>query len=1132
MEKESIIHNPQSDLRSFLKLLDDSKGINVLVNNLRNGVNPQYLCGLQDSVKAYIIAGLKRKIKQPIFILLPTIDEAEKVYGDISQFLPEEVSFFPGWEILPYETISPSPELIGERLNVLYKLLRHEPKIYVTYLKAILYKLAPPEIFGTAAISIKCRDRISPQKLLRKIMEIGYRRETMVECGGTFSQHGGIVDIFPPSSIHPVRIEFFDDEIESIREFDLNTQRSVTFLEEVELLPACEAIIQSSNHGSGEDVENIVPAYTEYFDGIEWHLPFIYPELATIFDYLPQGTITIFDEWDMYADVISRLHKETFYLYEEGQKTNPVIPHPDTFFLTLNDLSSNVEKVIYTQLLAPTNGLQNISPITVKSYGGVNGQLEIFANDVKRLHNEGYSILLIGNYEGQAERIKELVEVYNIPQGDITIKVSELSGGFLWPEIKFAVITDQEIFGRPRIRRRRRFDSSESVAISSFVDLSPNDYVVHINHGIGRYVGLTNIKIMGVIRDFLLIEYGGEDKLYVPIDQFNLVQKYIGAENNPPTINRLNDGSWEKIKNRVKRSILEMADELLKIHAARESISREPYPPDDKWQHEFEAGFVYEETPDQLKVIFEVKKNMMTSSKPIDRLICGDVGYGKTEVAIRAAFKAVMVHRQVAVLVPTTILAEQHFFTFTERLAGFPITVETLSRFKTDKDQRMVIERLKEGKVDIIIGTHRLLQPDVNFKHLGLVVIDEEQRFGVKAKERIKQLKQSVDVLTLSATPIPRTLYMAISGIREMSVINTPPPDRLAIMTFVLPFDEKIIREAIQRELEREGQIFFIHNRVQTIYKMKTYLERIYPDVRIVVGHGQMHERELRDVMIRFQNKEYDLLLATSIIESGLDIPSVNTIIIHNAHEFGLSDLYQLRGRVGRSKHRAYAYLTYPLHGDISHQAKKRLNAIQEFVQLGSGFKLAMRDLEIRGAGNILGQQQHGNMVAVGFELYCSLLKNAISSLKGEPIRTQQFTPVELLYDTYLPETYIPEISQRFAIYKRLSEITTEVELEGLRDELKDRFGRLPEPTELLIQVMELKIIAQKANVLNVTHDGKRVVLEIAPKGELAPKIVSLAMMYPQKTILNPRKPNIITVKWDGKEDFGFLKNFLSYLGS
>lgn len=1093
--KHNVSKKISMNLIKYLNLLKKLDEFNNLIIKLKdNNVQEQFvssmLCG---SAKAYILAGLKAFVNKQFLIVCSTTDKAELLYENIGCFSRKGLFLFPDKEILPFEDkILPHPEIIGDRIEVLDNL--NNNGMIVTSLRALLYKIPSSEQFNQAKIHISCGQEINRDELVHRLIQLGYDKTDMVESRGDVSYRGGIVDVFPVSVKFPFRIELFGDKVESIREFDPITQRSINILSEILLLPRDEDIL-SSKQG-----------------------------FVSLLDYFNPSAIVVFDEsQDILENEASKLEEELLSLYQTA--VNKDLPRIEQIFSTWQEMATKIfsRSTLYFGTGAQDNEGE-LSSLPSTNFGG---QIKVFIEEVKKWQEDGLSIVLASSYQGQAERLEDILKEQEIDgqKSGIHIIVSSLSNGFQFPSLRLIIVTDSEIFGRSQRIRQRRFDHAESMPISNFTDLNIDDFVVHVNHGIGKYLGIVNIKAAGVTRDFLLIEYDNGDKIYVPLEQFGMIQKYIGNKDHPPKIHRLNDNTWEKTKKRVKKSIENMAKDLLELYAIRKALPGHKFRKDTLWQHEFEAGFIYEETPDQLKAVDDVKMDMEKET-PMDRLVCGDVGYGKTEVALRAIFKTIVESKQVAVLVPTTILALQHFTNFQERLSNFPVKVEMLSRFRTHSEQKRIIADIKQGNVDIIIGTHRLLQKDITFKELGLVVVDEEQRFGVSHKEKLKNLRQSVDVLTLTATPIPRTLYMSLSGARDMSVINTPPPGRLSIKTLVLPFSEKVIREAILREMDRGGQIYFIHNRINTIYGVQEFLKQVVPQARVIVGHGQMHEHELEKVMADFLHYRYDILLSTSIIESGIDIPRVNTIIINNAHQFGLSQLYQLRGRVGRAKHQAYAYLLYPLKIALSREADERLSAISEFTSLGSGFKIAMRDLEIRGAGNILGAEQHGNMVLIGFELYCKMLSQAVSELKGEKLESVDFPVIGISCDAYLPVEYIPDLSQRFTIYKKVSACFSIKELQEIKEELIDRYGPIPEMTNHLLFISEIRIKAKEIGVVSVTtsrgtaFNSQRILIELPQKPELIPRIISVVKSYPKEVQLHPKKHNLLTIIWqDEKRD-------------
>ncbi|HET7624825.1 MAG TPA: transcription-repair coupling factor [Verrucomicrobiae bacterium] len=1030
--------------------------------------------------------------------------------------------FYPEWEILPHESKLPHADVISDRLQTLIALAENakpetrNSKLVVTSVVALLQKTFAPNELKQRAKIVSRGDRIEPYDLIEWLEDQGYEPEAQVTQKGEIALRGGILDLYPLTSPWPVRLEFFGDELESLRYFDPLTQISREEISEVNIPPAGELGIlkRAVEIPSAEKISS---------SGKTSEV------CATLLDYLPRETIFIPCEPEWIAQRADEYARE--------------IPENDSFFISWKNFREQViaREMTLLELSDEKNpnagdcvefdfsNLELYRPLVERAPEPTVAEVQRreFFQQLHRWLRQDYLVQVVCNNDGERQRFEEIwrelaigenaSDVKSAPAAFPAISIGSLARGVISDAAKVVVVTDAEIFGRYKIQRPRRLKSPHALATRSaldidFTDLEEGDLVVHVQHGVGRFLGLKNLPAVSSSKletrnqksetECLVIEYApnnpGDEppKLYVPVTESHLVSKYVGAGKISPPLNTLGGTRWHKAKEQAERAVRDVASELLAIQAARESLSGHPFKPDTAWQREFESAFIFEETPDQLRAIRETKFDM-EKPKPMDRLICGDVGFGKTEVAIRAAFKAVMDGRQVAVLVPTTVLAQQHFNTFRERMADYPIRVELLSRYRSRRQQNRVVKDLALGAVDIVIGTHRLIQNDIAFKDLGLVVIDEEQRFGVLHKEKFKMLRKLVDVLTLSATPIPRTLYLALTGARDMSAIQTPPHDRLPVETIVTQYDERIIREAIQREINRGGQVYFLHNRVMTIHTMEQKLRALVPHARIVVGHGQMHADELEEVMTQFINGEADVLLSTTIIESGLDIPNANTIIIDRADRFGLSDLYQLRGRVGRYKHQAYAYLLLPRHAGLLADVRKRISAIRQYSTLGSGFKIAMRDLEIRGAGNLLGSEQSGHITAVGFDLYCQLLKQCVAALKGEKIPAR--IEVSIRFDflalnateenpddaelekpapvspgnratqnpphASLPRPYIPEPHHRIEMYRKLAQATGKTALESLRAELRDRFGPLPEPVELLLQIGELKNLAAERGI-------------------------------------------------------------------
>lgn len=1049
--------------------------------------------------------------ERPVVVVTDNLKTQELFQQDIETWVAEcnragesigRALFFPAWEVLPHEARLPHVDVVSERLETLVGLASHPPPIVVTSVTALLQKTFHAAEIARRTRTLRKGESLDPLDLVEWLEAQGYEPEAQVTQKGDISLRGGILDLWPLTSPWPARLEFFGNELESLRHFDPITQISRDEPKSIDKL--------------------VIPPGGEL--GVlkaDAQLP-----VASLLEYLPSGAIFLLSEPDV--------------LQAQAERYAEQVPSDDRFFISWDDFRAEIKArgAVSIEASETENGLVENFVAGVPDFTGkdpmawqsldvfrpigdhrpephiAEAQRREFFSQIHRWLRQDYSVHLFCNNDGEKQRFQEIWWEYGLGNVEaMSLHVGAMARGFLFEPAKVAVVTDAEIFGRYKAQRPRRLksphaQSSKSLLDINFSELADGDYVVHLQHGIGRYLGLSalpaalgqkqvgdNTQVAASGEECLVIEYAASDplqpapKLYVPVSESHLVSKYVGAGRSRPPLNTLGGTRWAKTKALAQEAVRDLAGEMLSIQAVRSTQAGLAFPPDAPWQREFEGSFLYEETPDQMNAIIATKRDMETA-KPMDRLICGDVGYGKTEVAIRAAFKAALAGKQVAILVPTTVLAQQHFNNFRERMADYPLRIELLSRFRTRRDQARVIRELAAGSVDIVIGTHRLVQSDVVFKDLGLVVIDEEQRFGVLHKEKFKRLRTMIDVLTLTATPIPRTLYLALAGARDMSTIETPPQDRLPVETLVAQYDERLIREAIQRELNRGGQVFYLHNRVVDIEAVAAKLRTLVPQARIAVGHGQMHADQLEEVMTTFVNGQTDVLLSTTIIESGLDIPNANTIIIDRADRFGLSDLYQLRGRVGRFKHQAYAYLLLPRHAGLLTDARKRINAIKQYSSLGSGFKIAMRDLEIRGAGNLLGPEQSGHIAAVGFELYCQLLKQSVSALKGDKVapRLNVNTRLDFLSvnadeatkekpAACFPARYIPEARQRIEIYRKLAQANDAPSLRALKDELRDRFGPLPEPVELALKVADLRIIAAQKNVTLIETQEDKLML-------------------------------------------------------
>ncbi|MEW6375488.1 MAG: transcription-repair coupling factor [Thermodesulfobacteriota bacterium] len=1102
------------------------------------------LTGLKGSSKAYLLSHWREKVRGPVLILSPHLRNAESLLEDLRFFQKEGKDtflLFPQWETLPYDEIPPHPEIVRERVRCLFSLLREEEVVIVSSIKALMQKVLTPHDLEKSVFSLTVGVEVDRDRLVRFLQGAGYLTARVVEERGDFSLRGAIVDIYTPFYDEPLRMEFDGDRLESIRQFEIETQRSVTRMESAILLPARDVSKNFSDQ-----------------------------PMATLFDYL-MGNGVVFveegDEVEREAKAFSHLIRDH---YEKAlAKKGSVLP-PEFTYLSFEDISLSLEKfqTVFLQEgpIAPSK-CQQVFSFEMEANEGLQQEMKAalstgpglvetspFSILLKNLHHwqkKGMEIFIVSHTLNQAERLKDLLSHYGVEAHlekakrfreavgqtvkGITLLVGPLTSGFRNSKEGWVLLTEEEIFGERRRlsegRSRPQRLQAESALLASCSELRENDFIVHIDYGVGRYKGLRHLKIGGISNDYLLLEYLDGDKLYVPVDRLNLIQRYIGGDGKPPRVDKLGSGSWQRAKKKAKAAVSEMVKEILDLYAARQVFKGISFSPIDQFYREFEATFEYEETPDQTKAIEEVMKDM-GDPKPMDRLICGDVGYGKTEVAIRAAYRAVMDGKQIALLVPTTVLAQQHHQTFHDRFKPYPVVIEVLSRFKSPREQKEILQRLREGKVDIVIGTHRLLQKDVAFRDLGLVVIDEEHRFGVSHKEKLKQMRKLIDVITLTATPIPRTLQMSISGIRDLSLIQTPPEHRLSIRTFVVRYDDEVIREAVQREFHRGGQVFFVHHRVQNIYAMANHLKRLVPEASLAVAHGQMREKELERVMLQFVRKEYDLLVCTSIIESGLDIPTANTILINHAEQFGLADLYQLRGRVGRGSQQAYAYLLIPGDLTLSTDALRRLRAIQELSELGSGFKLAIQDLEIRGAGNLLGPSQSGHIAAVGFELYTQLMEKAVRELKGEEVMEEITPEIHFHLPAFIPEFYVEDPAERLSLYRRLSLSRSDEEVERVREELTDRFGRIPEEVDHLLEVIKVKILLTSLSIRKLEETPSQLVLTFDENTRVPPKkIVELVHRGEGRYRLTPDSKLVIE-GWPHmkKDPFGAAKKLLQAL--
>ncbi|MEQ6377528.1 transcription-repair coupling factor [Bacillaceae bacterium S4-13-56] len=1157
-------------MESLKKFMKQQRDLTSVFSGIESGLQEQLVSGLSGSARNTFIKVLEEATNRPILLITHQLMHAQKIYDDLVEMSKEKerppVFLYPVNELISSEIAVASPELKSERIATLMDWTQRESGILIAPIAALKRFLPPKEYWNTHRLIFQVGQIVNLDEQLKLLIEMGYHRVDMVNTPGEFALRGGILDIYSITNEHPVRIEFFDDEVDSIRHFNPESQRSLQQEKEIIIGPATELLLTEEDYTRAKDRLEDALAHTlkktqnkeqkerltenieydldrlgqaERFQEMHKYISLFYENPSSLLDYLPKNGVIVFDETNRIQETAQQLDKEEAEwhgsLLEAGQIVRDINISYDWLETWGKMNRQRVYMSVFLRHIANTQP-QNIVNVSCRAMQQFHGQMNVLQNEMKRWEKGGFSVLFLAPNEERAEKIQSVLEDYGMkvhitngeptfPLKTPTIQIGRLESGYELPMHKLAVITEQELFKKQSQRKVRKKKISNAERIKSYQELKVGDYVVHTDHGIGRYVGIETLEIKGNHKDYMLIKYSGNDKLYVPIDQIDLVQKYVGSEGKEPKLYKLGGSEWKKVKRKVQSSVEDIADDLIKLYAEREASRGYAFSKDTEMQREFEASFPYQETEDQIRCIEEIKRDM-ERIRPMDRLLCGDVGYGKTEVAIRAAFKAVADGKQVAILVPTTILAQQHYQTIRERFQNFAVNIGVLSRFQTKKRQKETTDLLKKGLVDIVVGTHRLLSKDVVFRDLGLLIVDEEQRFGVKHKEKIKQLKTNVDVLTLTATPIPRTLHMSMLGVRDLSVIETPPENRFPIQTYVMEYNHMLIREAIERELSRGGQVFFLYNRVENIDRMSQEISSLVEEARVQYAHGQMNENELENVMVSFLEGEFDVLVSTTIIETGVDIPNVNTLIVYDADKMGLSQLYQLRGRVGRSNRVAFAYFTYQKDKVLTEVAEKRLEAIKEFTELGSGFKIAMRDLSIRGAGNLLGAQQHGFIDSVGFDMYSQMLSEAIEARKeGKLPQEVKAVDVELTLDVdaYIPDTYIQDERQKIDMYKRIRAIEDEQDIQDIRDELMDRFGDYPEEVENLLTIAKLKMKAKKERIQSISENQKKIELLMDEKGSQeidGSKLFALASTYGRKVQLGT-DGNLLKVefKWD-KESF------------
>jgi transcription-repair coupling factor (superfamily II helicase) len=1166
-----------SPLRHALQRATEAEAFKKLAAEIERGTRVISVSGLvAGSARALAVAALQRQSGKLFAIVTQSNRDLEPLERDLRFWYcalagktdcNNEVLLLPSSESDPYAGSSPHAETLEQRALALWRLTRHSQDFVLLTARALARKTAAPAEIARAGTSLKRDEDHSPDELVEKLFASGYLREDPVAAVGEFSIRGGILDVWSPGAELPVRIEFFGDTVESIREFDPETQLSTTQLTQVEIAPMRELTVTSRDFTNWAEAARQRWSEERYarslrdrtafadegeaFPGWEWLMPLVRERNSTVFDYLKDAVLVI-DEPSGVETYLSEVYQSLADRFSETDAADDLGLTPEELYISVEELRTRIDQRPRLELrtlgraasetderlalegespkvqlgrvrsrrrpmfLFPT--VEQVTEVEWKTQSVMryHGRLADLAGDLSRSRESGTAAVFVMPSLGVAERIVDILSEYQVDAGvrligetgddgastETIVTVGRLSAGFEMPDSHLLVHVEGDLFdeaGEQALERRgvsadrrsradgRKRKSKTAAFLSDFRDLKVGDFVVHVDHGIGRFGGLQTLDLGARSGEFMLLFYAEESKLYVPVERMDLVQRYSSAEGHQPTLDRLGGLGWQKTKAKAKRAMRDMADELLRLYAERKLVGGYAFAADTPWQREFEDGFEYVLTPDQETAIEDVKRDMEEPT-PMDRLLCGDVGYGKTEVAMRAAFKSVMEGKQAAILTPTTVLAYQHFDTLRTRFAPFPVKVELLSRFRSAKEQKEIVKRVESGEIDVIIGTHRMLSKDVRFKELGLVVVDEEQRFGVAHKEKLKQLKKRVDVLTLSATPIPRTLNMSLTGLRDMSLIETPPRDRLAIQTQVVQFSENVIKSAIELELGRGGQVFFIHNRVETIQTIAALVQRLVPQARIVVGHGKMNEKEMERVMLDFIEFKYDVLVATTIIENGIDIPRANTIIINRADAYGLSQLYQLRGRVGRSNRRAYAYLLIPGEQELSPIARRRLAAIREFSDLGAGFRIAALDLELRGAGNFLGGQQSGHMDALGFDLYTQMLERTVAELRGEQVEDETSVSINLGVNVAIPDDYIQDMGQRLRTYKRVSSARDEGTLADIRRETEDRYGRLPPSVEELFAYARLRRLAEEMGVISIDKTADGMAVKFAEKARVSPE--------------------------------------------
>ena len=1150
-------------MNALIKMLSNSKKFNSYLEDIKNKKSPVMLTGLTDVSKTYFSYGTSEYINNNICIITYNEIQAKRLVKDISYF-NENVVLLPKREIVTYDYVAESKDLPYERIEALNKIYEGKAKVIVTTIEALMQRIVPKNVLYKNLIKFNIGKTYNLEEIKKTLVSLGYIRCDLIEAKGQFSIRGGILDIAITDK-KGVRIEFWGDDVDSIRYFNIASQRSTEMIENVTIYPCHEFVLDTNleyvckkieNRYDEEKYENIIKNDIEliksgnYISKIDKYYDSFYKNTTNLLDYIEDNYIIFLDEANKIKARANNVLVDNQNVQKMLIEKEKIIPDAISNIYEYEDVISQIlrRQTVYLEKQDTSfvdennvNAKRNGINFTTREVNFYKSGMELFLEEVQTAINEKKTVVVLAGNEQNSQKLslllleKEIPHKYmekldkDIPNSVVTVSTGVVSTGFECYDLNLLVISSEELFNKDTKKRRRAhtdFSNGEKVV---FADLKIGDYVVHKTHGIGQFIGVNTIKADNITKDYIKIKYRDDDILYVPTNQLDNIRKYIGGGESLPKLNRLGSKEWSNTKKKVKSNLQEVARNLIELYAKRQKIKGFAFEKDTPWQTQFENSFPYVETDDQLRCIEEVKKDM-EKDKPMDRLLCGDVGYGKTEVAIRAAFKACMSQKQVAYLVPTTILANQQYESFKERMEDFAIRVELLNRFRTKKEQQEVIKKLKLGEVDVVIGTHRLLSKDVEFKDLGLLIIDEEHRFGVKDKEKIKELKANIDVLTMTATPIPRTLHMSIVGVRDMSVIYEPPQNRRPVQTYVLEYDEEVVKEAITRELERDGQVFYLYNNVEGIIKKSEDIKKLVPEAKVGYAHGKMTGRELEEIMMDFINKKINVLVCTTILESGIDIPNANTIIVENADRLGLAQLYQIRGRVGRSNIQSYAYITYKPDKLLSEVADKRLKAIKEFTEFGSGFKIAMRDLEIRGAGSLLGEIQHGHMDQVGYDTYCKLLDEVIKEMQGVEVPQEVDVQIDINVSSYIPDDYIENSSQKIEIYQNIALCRNEEDIQNVIDEIIDRYGQMPEEVNNLLEIARIKELAKKAFVTKISERRDSIVFNFDANNFNLDVVDKLIKTYRNQIKFSPGKEPYITYKVQENSDAVIIKKIKDFL--